>query len=798
MSYTLELQLVIGEGGVGGTSQNNGDDSTLTYSSTTVTASGGTYSANPNSSSKYGYGGNSGSNGTLYTGGTALQSTYSGVYGTDGGGGGGAGASSNGGNGSNYSFPGGSGGNGYLFTNGIYYGGGGGGGGFENSASERGSGGDGGGGAGGSGTDFSGVDGTANTGGGGGGGGNGSATYPFLGYTSSGSGGSGVLVIGYDAVQVSLTPAPSSSTTVEGTTYATYNSSGTIILSSLSADTNTTYILVGGGASGALGYSNNNNIGYAGGGGGGGQIITGTLLNSYTGNSCNTEATITSFSFADLIQFSVKTTTGNTAEVFGPLVWTDMLGGISSTYIYASATINGLTYAVFCPSSLTLTDDSDNLYTFTSKLSSGVYQGYEYTNSTSGQSTQILGGIVFTTYNIAATNNQISTSTSEVPVGLDITNCSIPDNFNVSVNQTFQENGAGPQASSSITTYNSIFYPSPAGSTINPTSCAYAGTNNTVYIGPGFVYGGGSGTSTQNLMFYSLNPWGDPSNTSVNSLPYSLGSSNNNTSTGTNFSPYSNQYFGNQFSLPGSSVSLTGNNILFLPYTNSSNELEVAAMSFFLYSPYTTDTYIYNESAPTGNVTTSNPTAPVTFPYAGYAGYLFAYYDYTNSDLPTEYKNLELSSSYTPFMFDSQNFPSINSSCPSGSFCFQSWSGNNVQGNVPDSSFWSSSTTMENPITGTVYKLFGAIPVCFASANTNYTIKPDSDANGLSEIIITSTLTPSAQGQYIGNATFSSVSGIGGAPFCTGTLIVGSFNNTVCNLSTFFGSYNLTSDQQSL
>jgi hypothetical protein len=384
---------------------------------------------------------------------------------------------------------------------------------------------------------------------------------------------------------------------------------------------------------------------------------------------------------------------------------------------------------------------------------------------------------------MVATNKQISTSITASPPGLGISNCSIP---------------------SSVSSGNFTFsFPSPAGTTINPTSCTYA-NGDTVYLGPGFVFGG------NNIMFYSLNPWGDPSNTAVNSLPYSLGSSNTNSSTGTVFTSNANQYFGNEFSLTGSAGSTTGTNILFVPYTDSSTGLQkLGAIKFFLYSPYTTDSYIYNEMGPlTGTTKTysnnTNIPYPVTYPYSGYTGYLYAYYDPLNIDIaksPSEFNEVALPTGYTPFMFDSQNFPSSNGSVPSGNFCFQTWSAtNNVMTNEPSgTSYYQSSTTMENPITGTTYQLFGAVPINFADATTNYFLQnTTTNANVTTSVTYSGTTTLSAISQYNGNATYTSTSGVGGTPFCSGTLIVGSYLNTSSTLSTFFGTSNLTSDQQNL
>jgi hypothetical protein len=530
-------------------------------------------------------------------------------------------------------------------------------------------------------------------------------------------------------------------------------------------------------------------------------------------NTC-ISGSATSFSFANFQGFTL---TSSSTQVSGPLTWTDMLAGDSSTYVYSTGTINGSTYAVFSPSSITITDASGNLYEFISDQSGNNATAYTYTDPQTTIPTSLESGFTFTTYNMVATNNQISTSTASSPPGLGISNCCIPNStLSATVTQSKNTDTDTPVTTDGFTEYifssttetlssNSYTYslPTPSGSTINPTSCAYA-DGNTVFIGPGFVFGG------NNLLFYSLNPWGDPTNTAVNSLPYSLGSSDNNTSTGTVFEPYANQFFGNVFSLPGSTASITGTNIMFVPYTDSSTGLQkLGAISFFLYSPYTTDTYIYNESGPTGNITSSsNPSAPSTFPYSAYGGYLYAYYDYQNTDISknTDFSSVALPTGYTPFLFDSQNFPSSNGSCPSGEFCFQTWSAcNNVLGNAPTdstggSSYFLTSTTMTNPSTNTTYQLFGAVPVNFASANTNYTDSGPGDSEGDSIVSVSvnvSGTSLSAQGQYIGNATYSSTSGVGGTPFCSGTLIAGSFLNGQ-SFSSFFGKSNLTTTQQEL
>jgi hypothetical protein len=309
-------------------------------------------------------------------------------------------------------------------------------------------------------------------------------------------------------------------------------------------------------------------------------------------------------------------------------------------------------------------------------------------------------------------------------------------------------------------------------------------------------------------MFYSLNPWGDPTNTAVNSFPYSLGSSNASTSTGTVFGSVANQYFGNQFSLSGTDT-ITGTNILFVPYTTSTGQ-QLGAIKFFLYSPFTTNTYIYTQSGPTGNLTLTGVKSispATTIPYSGYTGYLYAYYDATNTDIaksPSTFASVALpngsdnTTGYTPFLFDSQNFPSSNGSVPSGDNCFQTWSATN---NV--------STTMTNPITSTTYTLFGAVPISFASANTNLTYTSLNTSGNLQEGT-TSTettlelqgTTVTAEGQYLGTSTYTYTTGtnqsaIGGTPFCSGTLIVGSYLNDT-SLSSFFGTSNLTTSQQTL
>jgi len=479
-----------------------------------------------------------------------------------------------------------------------------------------------------------------------------------------------------------------------------------------------------------------------------------------------------------------------------------MLAGDSSTYVYSTGTINGSTYAVFSPSSITINDSLGNVYEFTSDQSGNNALAYTYTDSQTTIPTSLESGFTFTTYNMVATNNQISTSVSASPSGLGISGCCIPSSFSVNILNEYFNNNVGELITLSNQNYDNIVFPSPSGSTINPTSCAYA-DGDTVYIGPGFVFGG------NNIMFYSLNPWGDPTNTTVNSLPYSLGSSNTNSTTGSVFTSNANQYFGNQFSLMGS----TGTNILFVPYTDSSLQ-KLGAIKFFLYSPFTTDSYIYNESGPTGNIKLSTePTVPVTFPYSAYAGYLYAYYDPLNIDIaktPSEFNEVALPTGYTPFMFDSQNFPSSNGSCPSGDFCFQTWSAtNNVSTNVP-SDYYVSPTTMNNPLTGTNYQLFGAVPISFASANTNLTYSTLNSSGNVENFMSTTTTlelngtTVNAEGQYLGTSTYSYTSGtdqsaiLGGTQFCSGTLIVGSYVNTSSTLSTFFGKSNLTTDQQGL
>ena len=462
--------------------------------------------------------------------------------------------------------------------------------------------------------------------------------------------------------------------------------------------------------------------------------------------SCTSGNLATSFSFANFQGFPLNDSYGTFLS--GPLTWTDMIAGDSSTYVYSATTINGLTYAVFSPSSLTITDSAGNLYEFISNQSKNNATAY-----TSFEGTTLPSGFTFTTYNMVATDNQISQITTASPPGLGISNCSI----------TYG-------GSSGTTIYS---FPSPAGTTINPTSCAYA-NGNTVFIGPGFVFGG------NNIMFYSFNPWGDPTNTAVNSLPYSLGSSNNNTTTGTGnvFGTNANQYFGNVFSLPGSTASITGTNIMFVPYTLN-DEQQLGAISFFLYSPYTTNSLIYNSIQ-----TNLSDSSPVAIPYSGYFGYLYAYYDYQNIDISqnANFSSLALPTGYTPFLFDSQNFPSSNGSVPTGDFCFQVWSEqNNVSNNTPTSTlgfnYFESSTNMINPATGTTYQFFGAVPISFPVSTNSAT---------------------TAQGQYIGNATYSSTSGIGGTPFCSGTLIAGSFLSKNNSFSSFFGTSNLTTVQQSV
>jgi hypothetical protein len=332
-------------------------------------------------------------------------------------------------------------------------------------------------------------------------------------------------------------------------------------------------------------------------------------------------------------------------------------------------------------------------------------------------------------------------------------------------------------------------------------------------VGPGYVFGG------SNILFYSLNPWGDPTNTAVNSLPYSLGSSDNNTSTGTVFGTNANQYFGNVFTLPGSTASITGTNIMFVPYTDSSTGLQkLGAISFFLYSPYTTDTYIYNEIAPLSSKKTensSNPVLPAELPYSAYAGYLYAYYDYQNIDISksANFSSVALPTGYTPFLFDSQNFPSSNGSCPSGNFCFQTWSAaNNVSGNAPTdssggSSYFQTSTTMINPSTNTTYQLFGAVPVNFPSGNTNFTYTntiietAETVSTGSIDTLTFSGTTLTAEAQCFASSSYSLTTGSTLSsvdnPFVSGTLIAGSFLSGQ-SFSSFFGTSNLTTAQQDL
>ena len=523
----------------------------------------------------------------------------------------------------------------------------------------------------------------------------------------------------------------------------------------------------------------------------------------------------TSFSFANFSGFLL---TSPDTQVSGPLTWTDMLAGDPSTYVYSANIINGFTYAVFSPSSITITDSAGNQYEFISTQSGNNPSAYTYTDPVTTITTSLQSGFTFTTYNMVATNNQISTSVSASPPGLGISNCCIPSNFSVTASLTTATNSTNDQFGTSTPTtttnsavgpVNSVF-PTPSGSTINPTSCDYA-DGGFVYIGPGYVFGG------NNIMFYSLNPWGDPTNTAVNSLPYSLGSSNNNSSTGTIFEPNANQYFGNVFSLPGSTASITGTNIMFVPYTQNGQQ-SLGAISFFLYSPYTTDSYIYNEIGSVSMKATtnsSNPVLPAELPYSAYGGYLYAYYDYQNIDISknADFSTVALPTEYTPFLFDSQNFPSSNGSCPSGNFCFQTWSAaNNVSGNAPTdstggSSYFLTSTTMINPSTNTTYQLFGAVPINFASANFNFTyINTNINNSGNTVTTSQATLkfsgtTLTAEAQSFASSTYSFTSGSiqsdVGNPFVSGTLIAGSFLSGQ-TFSSFFGTSNLTTAQQDL
>lgn len=216
------INIVVGAGGIVtySTSTKNGDNSSLSYDSTTITGTGGGYGGwasgwgtPKNQAANGGCGGGCGTNTT--TPGTGSQGKNGGTSGAFIMGGGGGGMNTNGGNGG--SNTGGNGGNGILCTqNGInliypstYWGGGGGGGAGGSSVAGNGGLGGGGGGAssssggvspgtqgiGGSGlnsgkngTATRGGNGGANTGGGGGGG-------PQL--NSGGNGGSGIVVIAY-------------------------------------------------------------------------------------------------------------------------------------------------------------------------------------------------------------------------------------------------------------------------------------------------------------------------------------------------------------------------------------------------------------------------------------------------------------------------------------------------------------------------------------------------------------------------------------------------------------------------
>jgi hypothetical protein len=100
--------------------------------------------------------------------------------------------------------------------------------------------------------------------------------------------------------------------------------------------------------------------------------------------SCTSENIASSFSFANFQGFQLN---DSSTFVYGPLTWTDMLAGDSSTYVYSANTINGSTYAVFSPSSLTITDSTGNLYEFISDQSGNnatAYTSYERTPLPSG------------------------------------------------------------------------------------------------------------------------------------------------------------------------------------------------------------------------------------------------------------------------------------------------------------------------------------------------------------------------------------------------------------------------------
>jgi hypothetical protein len=266
LNPTLSYTIVVGAGGSGGATMTNGSNSVF---NSTITANGGGYGGNAlNYGQTGGSGGGGGNNGYQSPAGTSNQGTFSGwtAYGNSGGtgieaasssaGGGGGGAGAAGANSS--SLTGGNGGVGIASSisgTSTYYSGGGGGG---TEGGTNGTGGNGGGGAGASGN---GNPGTANTGGGGGGGGHtsGSDGNSYLG----GNGGSGVVIISYAGAQQF---GGGIVTSVGGNTIHTFTTSGTLSpLSSLSAS----YLIVAGGGSGGYGY---------GAGGGAGGMLTGSSL----------------------------------------------------------------------------------------------------------------------------------------------------------------------------------------------------------------------------------------------------------------------------------------------------------------------------------------------------------------------------------------------------------------------------------------------------------------------------------------------------------------------------------------
>lgn len=202
---------------------------------------GGSYMYGPNTASN-GAAGGTGGGGSAATykpsdsfGGSGSQggsggrgSTYAQTALWDGGGGGG-GAGGSGGSATRFSNNGGgAGGPGYTWVNGVTYGGGGGGGGANSIAGQGGAGGSGGGGAGKTGpaNPFGGTDGANGLGGGGGGGGCYAAPGPaYSNYNGGGYGGSGVAIIRYRGKPIAT---GGTITALEGYTYHTFTSSGTL------------------------------------------------------------------------------------------------------------------------------------------------------------------------------------------------------------------------------------------------------------------------------------------------------------------------------------------------------------------------------------------------------------------------------------------------------------------------------------------------------------------------------------------------------------------------------------------